>query len=839
MFSAVCHAAAPASVRGLPGLARFLFPLLTAVGIVASTSITTAGPVQRHLEEVLPRGGQRGTTVEVTIRGVALEDVREAIFYRGGIEGIEFSAPKKISSRALMHGARIEQVVVCKFKISENAPLGVHPFRLRTARELTSVSTFSVTPFPIVKEAEEGRGRNDTSEKAETVPAGNVTFAAELHGDADWYKVSRRAGERISVEIDSVWLADVAYADSEYDLSVQIVDNHGTILGRNDDSPLHVQDPILSIVAPQDGDYFVVVKQSVYRDSRVPYLAHIGTFVRPLVAFPPGGSTGAPLTVQLLGDPAGPREATVAWSTSRTVSGSEEFFPTDPAGSPPSPVLLRASALPNVLEQPVGPTPATLPVALNGIISERFEEDRFRLTAKRGERYRVSVFARGIGSPFDPRVTIETADGARKVAEGDDTSIGESRFYSASGGIQRKELLDPTFVWEVGQDGDYLLAISDMRGLGDPLSVYRVEIEPARNSVSTSLFARVIDSMQCPRLTATAVPVGNRWTVTMNLKEGLGNRYKGPLELFARGLPDGVTMTVPPIAAGQSSVPVQFAATADAGPQSALIEVLARPAGEKNADPTFESHSQESFPFVSHSGGRAWHPVTVDRYVLAVTETSPFTIEVVPPKIPLIRNGSLDLDLQVRRNPGFTGPIDVQVEWLPPGVAGGAAVTIPANATSGVYNLTASSGAPIGLSRMALIATTTDGIESGYYTGVDRMRVSTPFFPIEVADPHIDLKSPPTAIRRGQRGKFVWSVEHRRPFDGEATAVLLGLPKGVQMTGPPPRLKSGQKDLTFELDIATDALLGSYRELACEVTLVEKGEEIRERLGRATLRVDP
>lgn len=825
--------------RSQRGTERLVLCLALAIVFVLGIPAAEAGPVQRHLEEVLPRAGQRGTTVDVTIRGVALEDVREAIFYRGEIEGVEFSAAKSIPTRGLMHGARMDQEVTCRFRIAADAPLGVHPFRLRTARELTTVSTFAVTPFPIVKETEEGRGKNDTADRAEAVPAGNVTVAAELHGDIDTYRVSRKAGERISVEIDSVWLADVAYADSEYDLTLQIVDEQGTVLGRNDDSALHVQDPILSVLAPRDGDYFVVVKQSVYRDSRVPYLAHIGTFVRPLVAFPPGGPMSGPLTVQLLGDPAGPREATIAWALSE--SGDYALFPNDPAGSPPSPVLLRTSPLTNVLEHPTGPTSATLPAALNGIIAERFQEDQYRFSARKGERYRVQVFARGVGSPLDPRVWIQNAKTSHTIAEGDDTSIGDSRFYSASGSIQRKELLDSTFIWEVGEDGDYLLGISDMRGLGDPLSVYRIEIEPAVDGISTSLFARVIDSMQCPRLTATAVPVGNRWTVTMNLKEQLGNRYKGPLELVARGLPEGVTMVVPPIAAGQSSVPVQFIAAADAKPQSALIEVLARPAEEKaDKDRTpFVSRSQESFPFVSHSGGRAWHPVTVDRYTLAVTETSPFTIEVVPPKIPLIRSGSLDLDIQVRRNPGFTGPIDVQVEWLPPGVAGGAAITIQPDKSSTVYNITASGGAPIGTSQMALVATTTGGVDSGYYTGTSRMRVSTPFFPVEVADPHIDVKAPPTAIRRGQKGRFVWTVEHRRPFEGEATATLLGLPTGTRAVGDPPRLKAGQKELAFEVEIAPETLLGSYRELACEVTLVEKGEEIKERLGRGTLRVDP
>ena len=284
-----------------------------------------AGPVQRHIERVMPRGGQRGTTVEVKIQGVELNDVREAIFYRGGIEAVEISAAKSIPQRSLHHGARIEQEVTCKFRIAADCPVGVHAFRLRTARELTTVSTFRVTPFPVVIEAEPSRGKNDLPSQAETIPSSNVTIAGQVQGDADCFRVTRKAGERISVEVDSVWLTEIAYGEAENDLSVQILDEQGKLLARNDDSMLHVQDPIVATLAPRDGDYIVRIQQSVPLDSQVNYLAHIGTFVRPLVAFPPGGPAGQPLKLRLLGDPAGELVETV---TLPSTVGDFDFFPT-------------------------------------------------------------------------------------------------------------------------------------------------------------------------------------------------------------------------------------------------------------------------------------------------------------------------------------------------------------------------------------------------------------------------------------------------------------------------------------------------------------------------------
>ena len=732
-----------------------------------------AGPVQRHIERVMPRGGQRGTIVEVKLQGVALENVREAIFYRGGVKATHFSAAETIQTRGLMHGAKIMQEVKCRFEIAEDCPVGVHPFRLRTDRELTTVSTFCVTPYKIITEAESSHQQNDLASQAEKLQPGAVTIAGHLRGDTDCFLFHRNAGERISIEVDSVWLTEVAYGDAENDLAVDILNSDGKLIARNDDSPLHVQDPMLTMIAPNDGDYIVRVRQSVPLNSEVQYLAHIHN-------------------------------------------------------NQPQP--LHAA----IEDNNIKPMPD---LVFSGTINEKFKENVYPLKVKEGQRYLINVVARTDGSPLDPKIWIRHKDSQRIEIERDDTSISDSRFYSASNSIQRKELLDPRFMWEPKQSGDYLLGVTDMRGLGGPDSFYRVEVSPAHDEINTYLFARVIDSMQCPRLTALAVPQGNRWTVTLNLKEGLGNSYRGELEVFATGLPDGVELIAPTVAAGQTSVPVQLVAAKNILPQSALIQIQVRPKG--NPPPGFVSHCQESFPFLSHSGGRAWHHVVVDRYALAVTEAAPFTIDVTPPQIALIRNGSLDVEVHLTRNGDFQGSVDFQPEWLPGGVSGGPAITIPPGETSAVYTFTAGGGTPISSSKVSLVATTTDGIDSGYYTGVDRVRAATQFFEITVADPHVNLKSQPTALRRGERGQFVWEVEHRRPFEGTATTELLGLPKGVIAVGTSPTLTGDQSELVFELEADDDTLLGPYTELSCEVTVLESGQKIKQRLGRGVLRIDP
>ena len=113
----------------------------------------------------------------LNLQGVALENVREVIFYRGGVKAIAFSVPAKIQTRSFMHGARIEQEVTCRFEIAGDCPVGVHPFRLRTDRELTTVSTIYVTPYQVIPEAETSAGKNDRPQQAELLPSGDVTIA--------------------------------------------------------------------------------------------------------------------------------------------------------------------------------------------------------------------------------------------------------------------------------------------------------------------------------------------------------------------------------------------------------------------------------------------------------------------------------------------------------------------------------------------------------------------------------------------------------------------------------------------------------------------------------------
>jgi hypothetical protein len=797
-----------------------------------------AHAMTKDLQWVRPRVGQRGTTVEVVLQGMYLGDPRELLFHKPGIRAVAIEPlPKLPHPIGLAHGGRVEEQVKAVLEIAPDCEPGEHPFRLRTARGLSMLASFHVTPFPVVAES---TAPNDTIATAQLV-ATNVTVSATV--DTDVYKVPVSPGQRLSVAVDCVRIADVHYGDAEFDLALRILDEAGRELAANDDNALHVQDPLVSLKVPEGlsgGHLFVEVRQSIHKPSDIPYCVHIGTFQRPLAVYPAGGQVGESLRVTFLGDPLGefnetlplPRLPEAAWP------GTLTWF-----GDGPSPLELRCVPFGNVLEDPAAEATGVpqLPIALNGIIEQPGDTDTFRFSVKRGDRYRVRVFASALGFPVDPAIRIRPIgeDGrpgpAEVEADDSDARMTDRDLFGhgfrSGGGL--KDVLDPSVIWEPKADGDYLLDIRDTSGAGGPTSVYRVEIESPPNAIHPFLASRSFDWVEGSRATSLAVPQGNRWTVLLTLPKGQGSAFNGAFDLIANGLPEGVRLVAPRVPGNAGVWPVQLVADANARPAAHLVTFQA-----KSTDPqvTITGGCQQAVPFVNHSGGDAWRTLRVDRFMMAVTEPSPISIDLVPPTASLVRGGELFIPVKLSRQPGFNEPVEFQVDFAPAGVGLPPKELIAANQTEAVLRIAADRNAPLGKGPLYVMATTLDGHD---YLGSGRVRVSSELIEIDVAEPFVELASEPTSVRRGGRAKIAFSVTPKSPFEGEAEVKLLGLPKGVSLVGPLPRIRKETTQIAFEVEATDDALLGPVAGLECELIVKAAGQEIRQRAGKGTLRIDP
>jgi hypothetical protein len=721
-------------------------------------------------------------------------------------------------------------------------------------------ATFNVTPFPVVDEVEDDkdRGTKGNDSVATAMPiVPNVTVHGSMDGratgDVDVYRVPVQPGQRLTAQVDCVRISDFTHGhgeDSGYDLKLRVLDAAGRVLAANDDNALHVQDPLVSFRVPEalpalgDGQVgsagaaagsfvFVEVQRSTFTTYNAPYVVHIGDYRRPLAAYPPGGPAGQAVPVRFLGDSLG--------EFTETVVMREEPGTFGHASDGPTPLPLRSAAMPNVLEDAAAETRVTaLPAALNGIIAAPGEVDRFRVAVKKGDRYRVRVFAGAFGSPLQPRLEIappaEEGQPAAKplVKYSADREERDIFGISAYGGAVLPDAIDPSVIWEPKVDGEHLIAMTDLGGGGSATAVYRIEVEPAPDGIQLVL-PWTLYWWEAPKWASLGIPRGDRWTVNVNLIPCQGNTFKGEAEVVAEGLPAGVTLLPNRVPAGATKWPIQFEAAADAPLVAAVIKLVIRPIDQTKK---LASGMQQNLPFLNKPGGDAWKTVRLDRFMMAVLEKPSFSIEIDEPATPIVRGGELAIPVRLVRRDGFDERVGFQCDWKPAGIGVQPQAVFEPGQTQGVLQLSAEPIAPLGPMPLVVTAFAGSQVEPAWQ-GDGQIRVSTKIVNLVVAEPFVELASEPESVRRGERKKIAWKVAHKTPFEGSAPVRLVGLPKGVEVHEPLPSITGDTKEIAFDIEATDDALIGFTKDITCEVTVPQAGQQIKQRSGRGVLRVDP
>ncbi|MBL8843672.1 MAG: PPC domain-containing protein [Planctomycetes bacterium] len=771
--------------------------LVAAIGATSSGARLAAGapaiviaalpaPSNPDVDLLLPRGGQRGSEVEVEFRGARLADAADLLFYSPGFELLSLAAPD---------AAR----VTARLRLAPDCRLGEHQLRLLTKSGLSRLLTFWVSPFPTVNEAE------PNSDFAHPQPIGrNVT----LHGtianeDVDHFVVEMRAGERLSVEVEGQRLGD-----APFDPFVAVLDERRFELASCDDSALFKQDPLLSVVVPADGRYIVQLREASFGGSdRCRYQLHVGTFPRPLAVFPAGGRTKTTRAVELRGDAAGPFAMELVLPD--PLPPDFALLPEQGGEVAPSFLPFRARGFDGIDE--VEPNDdfahATAaakgaPLGLDGVIGSAGDVDCWRFTAKKDERLNIRAHARSLRSPLDPVLSIHAADG-RALDSSDDT-VG----------------LDSYFGFTAPEDGDYLLRVSDQLRGGGPCHVYRLELSAQAPSLGVDVprFGRDRQARQM-------VPVaqGNRYALALHANR---NQFAGELAFTVANAPPGVTVTALPMARSVDTTLLLFEAAADAALTGALLEVTG-----DCAEPKVRGRLRQRFDFVLVAPNEtSLYDVVSDRLPLAVVEPLPFTLDVVAPKAPLVQGGQVAVKVVATRQPGFDAPITLRLLGLAPGLGAQPTIVLPAGQSEALYVLNAGGETEARLHTLAILG------ESD--AGGGELLASTPLFGIAVAPPFLAIKLDMAAAEQGQRASVVATIETRAPFTGKAKVELRGLP--AEATCVEREFAAGETSLVFDVATTAQTPVGKHTTLFCQVVIEQEGEPILHFTGGGgVLRIDP
>ncbi len=688
--------------------------------------------------------------------------------------------------------------VKARIKIAPDAPLGIHDLRVRTASGVSEQRSFSVGPYKEVVEAEP----NNDFAHPQVVSLNTTVNGVADNEDVDYYLIEAKKGQRISAEVEGIRVGI-----SQFDPYVAIMDAKRFELASSDDAALTWQDGFASVLAPADGQYVIQVRESAYAgNGNCLYRLHVGEFPRFSATVPAGGKLGEKVAVRMIGDVAG--EKTAEFTLPAKPEANFGIFGQDDRGTSPYPNLFRLSPFGNVMEKEPNndqatATPFAPPIALNGVIDKAGDEDYYTFHGKPGQAFDIWVRARSLRSPLDPVLHI-AKKGAQYLAGNDDEGGPDSHIR-----------------FGVPEDTDYVLWVHDHLRKGGPDYAYRIEIATIEPKLVMSV---PNEGMQRGTgVIASAVPKGNRQAILVSATR---QDFGGDLKLNVENLPPGVELQADTMAGNVGTFPILLVAKPDA----ALAGSLARVVGEPTDGKT-KLASQEFSQVAELVNGQNNNPFwtrTVDSFAVAVTEECPYSIEIVEPKVPIVRGGSMALKVKAIRKEGFKAPIAIGLPWNPPGISSQGGVTIPEGQNEAVIQVNADGGAEI--KTWKIVVNGSSGVPSG------PIMVSSQLANLSVAAPFVSLAYQNAATEQGKDADLVVKVAKQADFPGEATMTLIGLPNKASTDVK--KITKDTPEVIFHIktDPATPA--GNHQNLFCQVVVTMNDEPIVHNLGSGALRVD-
>ncbi|MCA9035177.1 MAG: PPC domain-containing protein [Planctomycetaceae bacterium] len=759
---------------------KLLFVL--AVSLLACNSDLLAS--DPTLSVITPRGAQRGTEQVFRFSGARLEDAEEIFFYEPGFEVLEI---KPVNANT----------IDVKIRIAEDCELGEHTAQVRTKSGVSDYRTFFIGALPNVDEKEP-----NTEFSAPQIIEMNVTVNGVVQNeDVDYFEIEARKGQRLSVEVEGM-----RFGQTLFDPYIAILDQRRFELTAVDDSPLVRQDAVTSIVVPEDGRYIIEVRESGYGgNGNCRYRLHVGTFARPLAVFPPGGKAGEEVELSFIGDALGPFSKKVTLPADGTTETL--IFPEDESGISPSGHIVRISPVPNALEAEPNnsfeqATVCEFPCSFNGVLQEPGDVDVFRFTAKKGQVFDVECFGRRIRSAIDPVMNIYLGNG--KGVAGNDDSRGPDSYIK----------------FTAPEDGEYLLRIADHLGRGGPEYTYRVEFQDVKPSLTLGIprVARYSQSRQ-----QIYVPRGGRFATLISADR---QNFGGDLVMEDIQLPPGIKMISQPMPGNQNTMPVVFEAAADAPIGGALVDFRMK-ASDPNLNVSGRFINRADF-VIANPGQSLYVWKDVERLPVAVVEELPFSIEIVQPQVPIVRNGSVELKIVATKKEGWDEDISVQFPYRPPGVGANSAIKIPKGQNEGLYLLNANGNAALGAWPVYAIASA--NVNGAAWTA---SQMAT----LEIAEPYIGIALKRSSVEVGQETEILGDVDVLKELKSPAVATLMGLPHKV--TAEPLQITPETKELVFKIKTEADSPPGTHKNIFCQVVVTENNEPITHaRVGSTEIRID-
>jgi hypothetical protein len=699
------------------------------------------------ISEIWPVGMERGTTATFLIDGRSLSGAKNVIFDSSGITAkvLKISElPEKITGPragvdlvAQVPQGKKETAKV-EVTVAKDVKPGIHKFRVQTLLGTSNMAAIAIGSLPEIQTAEKSSTGSPTQAQRAELPATFIGMIA-APGDAHDYQFEGKAGEELVFQVVASPL------DSQLQSLLILRDSAGKELARagdNENSP----DAVLVHKLPESGLYSISITDREKGGSADHfYRLNAGPLPYITGVFPLGVSAGNPAQVSVSGVNLGgshelnvhPPKGADGWTTiPLEVKSGEEWSLNQ--------VSLAVGNEPEILEREPNNTPGgtqqvSLPVTINGHIDPgaktggKSEGDYFRFHAKKGQNLNIQVAAARLGSPLDsvievldaqgnpiPRATVRCLNQTTTTLSDRDSRTTGIRLVSTSG----------------LHEGDYMM-------VGDELD--RIAIIPDQPDADVEMEG--VDEMRraylgtSPDVHAINTPV-----------------YRAEiLPADAKFPPNGLPV---------------FHLTwrnDDGGPGYGADSKLDFVAPQ---DGDYILHLRD----VRELGGQDY------AYRLIIQDSNPdYRLQAKPQNPNIPRGGSVPITVAADRLPGYEGPIEIQVQDLPPGVTA-AKATIPEGQTTTVVVLSASSEASAGA-----LASAIKIVGHASVAGHDLIRVANADALLQLASiippPDVSVTAEPTqlAIAPGKSLTVTLHIQRQNGFNGRVPCSVENLPPGVRV----------------------------------------------------------
>ena len=659
---------------------KFILPLLVLLSVEAPRLVAQL-PTAR-LWTVFPAGGKAGSSIEVTVSGVDLDDPAQLYFSHPGL-----TTKPKVTLKS--DPSEANKFVVT---IASDVPPGLYDARFVGRYGASNPRAFAVG---LLNETNEPASNSSAETAAALAPETTVNGRASPNA-VDYFKLTAKKGQRILMEC-------VAGAiDSRMDPVLSLSDTQGREVERSRRGEL------LDFTAPEAGEYLLQVHDFTYRGG-VEYFYRLNASTAPRIdfIFPPAGQPGTTghfvvygrhipgstpakdLTIdgkpleQLTVEIDLPRALTnlqrltnsLPLTASQPVVDGIEYRLSTPAGVS-NPVLVSLATGSVVAEQEPNNKPAaaqkiSLPCEVAGQFYPANDPDWFAFEAKKGDAYWVEVFSQRLGLPTSPFVLIQRVT---KNDQGEPQSTDVQELYESDANIGGNEFntrtRDPAARFEAKEGGAYLIQVRDLfnRSASSPSHVYRLSLRKE----TPDFRLVVLPQPHAPGKDKKDVPVwtsslrrGETWPIKVLAFRRDG--FNGDIQLTAEGLPPGVSASAGKIESGKSSGLLLLTVAEGAASWIGPLKIV----GKAKAGDTELAREARGGSMTWNVSDPASDPVQsrVTRdLVLAVvgTEFAPISLEAGENKVwEAPKGGKLKIPLKVTRRGEFTAILKLKAAGVP------------------------------------------------------------------------------------------------------------------------------------------------------------------------------